>query len=154
MEWLATGDKNTTYFFQQRANIRRRKNKIKVLLNSEGILVSDRSQMEAMATEFYGNLFTSEGVLEMEDVLDTVPASKVTPAMNSVLTDPYTHEEVKCALFQMFPLKTPRSAGSRPKKFSIIRTCVWSRFFMNTLQKTKNKKQSVNTFFKLRKHFF
>lgn len=37
--------------------------------------------MEALATEFYKNLYTSEGVQNMDQVLSTVP-TKVTPAMN------------------------------------------------------------------------
>lgn len=88
IEWLAAGDKNA-HFYHQRANRRRRKNLIKCLLNSYGNMIIDLTQLENMTTEFYGNFFTSEGVLDMEDVLHAVPA-KVTPAMNSVLTEPYT----------------------------------------------------------------
>lgn len=52
----------------------------------------------------------------MENVLDTVP-SKVTPAINSVLMDPYTKEEDKCALFQMSLLKAPGTDRFPAKKF-------------------------------------
>jgi hypothetical protein len=39
-------------------------------------------------------LYTSEGVQEMDHVLDHVPR-KVTLTMNNILTAPYTNEEVK-----------------------------------------------------------
>ena len=46
----------------------------------------------------------------MTQVLDTVPR-KVTQAMNESLNAPYTQQEVKVALFEMFPLKAPRPDG-------------------------------------------
>ena len=46
----------------------------------------------------------------MEAVLQHVPR-KVTPDMNGNLCAPYTNEEVKAALFQMFPTKAPGPDG-------------------------------------------
>jgi hypothetical protein len=46
----------------------------------------------------------------MEAVLDTVPV-KVSPEMNAKLIAPYTEAEVKEALFQMFPTKSPGPDG-------------------------------------------
>jgi hypothetical protein len=44
--------------------------------------------METMATAFYKDLYTSEGVHDMDQVLETVPV-KVTAAMNETLNAPY-----------------------------------------------------------------
>ena len=51
IEWLSHGDKNT-YFFHLRASSRRRKNKIKVLLRSDGSLTEEIGEMEDMINSF------------------------------------------------------------------------------------------------------
>lgn len=57
-----------------------------------------------MTVSFYEDLYKSEGVVGIEEVLSHVPC-KVTNAMNENLSKPYTEKEVKEALFQMFPTK-------------------------------------------------
>ena len=103
------GDK-TPIFFHLRASRCRRKNKIKSLLKADGQLTDDNGEMESMATAFYKTLYSSEGVQNMNQVLDTVPR-KVTVEMNAALEAPYSQEEVKTALFQMFPTKAPGLDG-------------------------------------------
>ncbi|XP_048552919.1 uncharacterized protein LOC125533249 [Triticum urartu] len=66
--------------------------------------------MQQLALDFYKNLYTSEGVQGMQEVLDHVPV-KVTAAMNASLLAPYEEKEVKAALFQMFPTKAPGPDG-------------------------------------------
>ena len=63
-----------------------------------------------MTMAFYKNLYSSEGVSDMELVLDTVP-TKITPVMNDQLLAPFERKEVKEALFQMFPTKAPGPDG-------------------------------------------
>ena len=63
-----------------------------------------------MTYSFYKDLYTSEGVQNMEQVLETVP-TKVTLAMNDMLNAPYSQQEVKTTLFQMFPIKAPGPDG-------------------------------------------
>ena len=109
LEWLMHGDKNT-YFFHLRASRRRRKNQIKALQKVNGEWTDNVLEMENMATSFYQELYTSEGVHNMEHVIDTVP-TKVTQAMNDMLNAPYSQKEVKTALFQMFPIKAPGPDG-------------------------------------------
>jgi hypothetical protein len=46
----------------------------------------------------------------MEEVLHSVPVT-VTRAMNEMLGSPFADEEVKIALFQMYPLKAPGAYG-------------------------------------------
>lgn len=115
LDWLVHGDKNT-YFFHLRASRRRRKNQIKALTRPDGSLTEDKAELENITTEFYKTLYTSEGVNNMEEVLQHVPV-KVTPAMNNMLNAPYQEEEVKRGLFQMFPTKAPGPDGF-PAHFS------------------------------------
>lgn len=109
VEWLTSGDRNTK-IFHLRASIRRKKNTIRALQNSLGVLTDDLEELKAMVHEFYKTLYTTEGVSNMEAVLNCVPA-KVTAEMNELLCAPYSNEEVKAALFQMFPTKVPGPDG-------------------------------------------
>ena len=79
---------------------------IKALSNSLGVLVDDKAALKSMVFDFYRDLYPSEGVNGIDQVLQHVPA-KVTSAMNEQLLAPDTYEEVKVALFQMFPTKSP-----------------------------------------------
>lgn len=87
----------------------RRRNLIRSLAAANGLMIDDSAELESMVTEFYKNLFCSEGVTDMEQVINTMPA-KVTDVMNAMLTAPYNREEVKIALYQMFHLKAPGPA--------------------------------------------
>lgn len=109
VQWLSSGDRNTK-FFHLRASIRRKKNMIKALQNSLGVITYDPDELKVMVNDFYKNLYTTEGVSNMEAVLNCIPR-KVTPEMNEVLCAHYTNEEVKAALFQMFPTKAPGPDG-------------------------------------------
>lgn len=103
INWLSEGDRNTKNF-HLRASMRRKKNMIKALSNSLGVQVDDPVELKELVSNFYKDLYTSEGVLNMEAVLDHVPA-KVTNHMNDILCVSYKEEEVRVALFQMFPTK-------------------------------------------------
>ena len=109
IRWLSAGDKNTR-FFHLRASLRRKKNKISKLKRPDGQVTEDADEMSKLATMFYKNLYSSEGVSDMEVVLDTGP-TRVTPEMNDLLLALFDSREVKEALFQMFPIKAPGPDG-------------------------------------------
>lgn len=83
---------------------------IKALQNSLGVLTDDPEELKALVHYFYKTLYTSEGVSNMEEVLNTVPM-KVSAEMNELLGALYTTKEVKAALFQMYPTKSPGLDG-------------------------------------------
>jgi hypothetical protein len=53
-----------------------------------------------MVHDFHENLFSSELIPSMHEVLNAIPV-KVNDQMNEQLCAPYTDEEIKSALFQM-----------------------------------------------------
>ena len=107
--WLREGDSNTR-FFHQRARRRRSRNRIIKLNQPDGSECTKVEEMHAMATDFYSNLFKSEGTSNMRMVLDHVPR-KITNEMNKFLCAPFDESEVKDALFQMFATKAPGPDG-------------------------------------------
>jgi hypothetical protein len=123
--WLAEGDRNTR-FFHLRASRRRRRNRITKLKRADGEFTEDEQEMRELATSFYGNLFRSEGVHNMDVVLNSVPV-KVSSEMNEKLLLPFTGVEVKEALFQMFPTKAPGQMVSQLTFSNVIGNCVEHR---------------------------
>jgi hypothetical protein len=86
------------------------KNKIKSLKKPDGQVTEDAIEMGRLATTFYKELYRSEWVKDMDQVLNTVRA-KVTTAMNEELIAHFEDREVKEALFQMFHTKAPGPNG-------------------------------------------
>lgn len=60
VQWLKEGDWNTK-FFQQKAILRKKKNKIGKLCKPDGTFTEDKTEMGNMAKDFFGLLYTSEG---------------------------------------------------------------------------------------------
>ena len=89
-------------------------------------MTSDQEEMAAMATSFYENLYASQNTIGLEEVLSHIPV-KVNGQMNTMLNAPYTKEEVKSALFQMFSTR-PRGPMAFPLTFfSVTRSYVVTR---------------------------
>lgn len=58
IEWLKSRD-NNTIFFHTSTVVRRRRNKIHMLMDNEGRWVEGKEELKQMAVEFYSNLFKS-----------------------------------------------------------------------------------------------
>jgi hypothetical protein len=107
--WLSEGGWNTKYF-HQRASRRKKKNRIEQLSLADGSVMEEISIMHQHTTNFYRELYTSEGTSGMDEVLSCVEA-RVTAEMNRSLDASYTEQEVKTSLFRMFPTKAPGPDG-------------------------------------------
>lgn len=83
VQLLPEGDRNTQ-FFHQKASNRRKKNRVMQLVWEDGTVCEDPAMLENMTVEFYENLYASEGVIGIEEVLSHMP-SMVTPEMNEML---------------------------------------------------------------------
>ena len=72
-----------------------------------------RIKLHRLQKKYFHDLFTSENPTDMESVLDVVE-KRFTMEMNNSLLQSYTAEEVRQALFQMNPSKSPSPDGMSP----------------------------------------
>ena len=70
-------------------------------------------QIAQVAESYFQELFSTAHPQNMESVLQSIQR-KVTPQMNESLTRPYTTDEVRIALFQMHPSKSPGPDSMSP----------------------------------------
>ncbi|KAL8145631.1 hypothetical protein AgCh_003685 [Apium graveolens] len=119
--WLQAGDKNTKYFHAS-ASTRRRSNRIQRLRKVDGEWCDWDSGLANLISGYFQDLFNSEQT-EEEEVIRCVKES-ISSEQNAELLKQVTAEEVKKALFQMNPDKSPGPDGMTPafyqKHWSII----------------------------------
>jgi hypothetical protein len=107
--WLVHGDKNSKYFHAC-ASQRRRKNLISSILDSKGDRRETQAGVEEAFVEHFRDILSSSGPRGMEECLSHVPL-KVTAEMNCKLLGEVSGDEVRNAVFQMAPMKSPGPDG-------------------------------------------
>ncbi|XP_012852582.1 PREDICTED: uncharacterized protein LOC105972190 [Erythranthe guttata] len=96
----------------EEASSRRRRNTISGLCDSAGVWCEKEFELENIVSEYFRNIFTSEhpSMAAMEEMLGAIEPL-VGDSMNKTLLEEYTQEEVKRALDEMHPLKSPGPDG-------------------------------------------
>ena len=89
------------------------------MFDSEEKWCTSDEQIAQVAESYFQELFSMAHPQNMESVLQAVQR-KVTSHMNESLTRPYTADEVRLALFQMHPSKSPRPDDMSPFSFRNI----------------------------------
>jgi len=107
--WLQAGDRNTK-FFHARTTSRRKKNEIKGLENKDGVWCTEKAELTRIISDFYSDLFSSSNPVINDDDISGL-SSRVSAEQNSMLTAPFSAEEIRVALFQMNPSKAPGLDG-------------------------------------------
>lgn len=68
-KWVVLGDRNTS-FFHTSTIIRRKRNRIDMLKNEEGSWITNATELENLANEYYKRLYS---MADVEPVVDTLP---------------------------------------------------------------------------------
>ncbi|KAL8093893.1 hypothetical protein AgCh_035686 [Apium graveolens] len=109
--WLREGDQNSR-FFHLATKIKRKANHISSLTDYVGNKVSWESGIEQVIINYFNQLFTASNK-DWSQVVNCVP-SKVMRAHNDFLLADVDEKEVKQALFNMHPDKSPGPDGMSP----------------------------------------
>jgi hypothetical protein len=125
--WLREGDRNTKYFHRQ-ASRRHKKNRIRKLKRSDGTTTIDTVEMEAMARDYFRDLFTCDDNLSPHIITDIIQ-QRIDDHMNANLCAPFTEKEISDALFQIGPLKAPGPDGFPARFLQRIGVCFVMRWF-------------------------
>ncbi|XP_030479441.1 uncharacterized protein LOC115696692 [Cannabis sativa] len=112
--WLKEGDQNSKYFHAM-ATSRRRNNSIQRLKNDQGMWIDWDNNLSGLMVDYFSKLFSSSP-LEIREVTDAIP-NVVSDMQNALLLEPITYDEVRRALFQMHPDKSPGPDGMTPGFF-------------------------------------
>uniref|UniRef100_A0A803Q977 Endonuclease/exonuclease/phosphatase domain-containing protein n=1 Tax=Cannabis sativa TaxID=3483 RepID=A0A803Q977_CANSA len=124
--WLREGDRNSKYFHAT-ATARRRQNAIQRLRIATGEWVDWQGGLLQVVVDYFNDLFTPSAV-NFAEVVDCAP-STVTIDQNKKLLEPVLDEEIKRALFQMHPDKSPGPDGMTPGFYQKY----WSTAFIESL---------------------
>uniref|UniRef100_A0A803PIN7 Reverse transcriptase domain-containing protein n=1 Tax=Cannabis sativa TaxID=3483 RepID=A0A803PIN7_CANSA len=123
--WLNSSDKNSKYFHSV-ASSRKRNNSISQLQNNNGVWVNCESGIQGVITGYFRDLFQASGT-NLGSVLDRIWPS-ISCEQNDELLIPVSEDEVRSALFQMHPDKSPGPDGMTPafyqKHWTIVGTDV------------------------------
>ncbi|XP_060964189.1 uncharacterized protein LOC133033466 [Cannabis sativa] len=109
--WLQAGDQNTKYFHSCASN-RKRTNQIVCLKNDDGTWVDWDSGLRDVMAKYYMELFSTSNP-NWQRVIDCVHGI-VSEDQNRDMLLPVEEHEVRKALFQMHPDKSPGPDGFNP----------------------------------------
>ncbi|XP_031131888.1 uncharacterized protein LOC116033272 [Ipomoea triloba] len=95
------------------ASARKKKNTLTRLKNDSGLWVED-DELNTLVLNYFSEIFTSSSSVSAMDSFAASVEPRVTQDQNEVLLRPFQPEEVKTALFSMFPDKAPGPDGMNP----------------------------------------
>ncbi|GAA0162497.1 hypothetical protein LIER_18578 [Lithospermum erythrorhizon] len=105
------GDRNTA-FFHAKATKRQKRNTIRRIKNEAGNWVESNEEIETVISSYFSKLFSTDSPRdeELDRVCSCIP-NKIDETCNILLRLPFKDYEVKNALDQMYPLKSPSPDG-------------------------------------------
>lgn len=113
--WLQSEDRNTK-FFHMSILMRRKRNWIESLSNSDGLLIDDPTQLELLAKSFFLELYSlPDG--EHTPVTSRGSFLALSHTVWDSLSQPFTNAEISKAIKQMGGFKVPGIDGFQPMFF-------------------------------------
>ncbi|KAL5555522.1 hypothetical protein UlMin_037758 [Ulmus minor] len=109
--WLKCGDKNSK-FFHRKASARKSKNSITGLVDINGNWCEEDEGIAHIIENYFESLFSSSfpSSVDFDRVLEGIER-KVTPQQDEQMDQAFVAEDVKTAVFQMAPTKSPGADG-------------------------------------------
>ncbi|XP_074378458.1 uncharacterized protein LOC141719995 [Apium graveolens] len=109
--WLKEGDQNTR-FFHSYASGRKKNNQVTKLKDKHGVWKEGKEDIREIITEYFEELFQTTGTAG--ELSEREYVHRVAEEQNQKLMMPITREEVKEAVFSMYPEKSPGYDGLNP----------------------------------------
>jgi hypothetical protein len=97
VDWLKSGDQNTSYF-HRKATWRAKKNNIIKLTKPNGVVTQDTGEIKEMTTDYFKNLYSKDDLVEPGEILNLLQ-NKISTETNEKLCSEFTEEEIGNALF-------------------------------------------------------
>lgn len=107
-KWVHYGDRNT-HFFHGTTTIKKRKNTYDMLQDSKGNWIGDQTQLEAMVTNYFTNLFTDSDNFEQACISGAFPA--LSEIDKSMLARAVIPSEIFNVITHMGAFKAPGPDG-------------------------------------------
>ena len=114
--WLRDGDNNTR-FFHKFASIRREHNKIKRLKNEVGEWQDTEDKIQDTIISYFETMFTA--TTTEEQLSERLTFKRITEEQSYGLIQPVEEEEIRAAVFAMYPDKSPGIDGFNPCFFQV-----------------------------------
>ncbi|CAL1355748.1 unnamed protein product [Linum trigynum] len=108
-KWVQQGERNTGYFHQQ-AIIRRRRNKIDSLRNTNGEWVSDPQELAMLIFDFFASLYLQD-IADYEDLMPKSAFPRLSHEELAALLRPFRGEDIHQAVHGMKPFQAPGPDG-------------------------------------------
>lgn len=109
--WLKHGDNNTR-FFHKFASTRRTHNKVRRLKDANGVWCESEEDIQNAIIQYFDDIFLTSNT--REHFSDRVQFKKITEVQSYELMQQITEKEVREAVFDMYPEKSPGIGGLNP----------------------------------------
>jgi hypothetical protein len=130
--------RQNTSFFHQKANQRRRRNKINQICDTQGTTHYDPVNIEATLTQHFQNIFNSQNTMHMDRTTEVVKDT-ITTAMFQQLEADFTADDVTEAIISMKGLAAPGPDGL-PAMFYHTYWEIINKEVINTVLQVLNNK--------------